>query len=368
MKIIELEIRNVRGLPQITLIPNGKSFAIWGPNGSGKSGVVDALDFLLTGRISRLTGEGTDSITLSKHGPHIDHSPDEALVRALVQVKGFKDTIEIKRNMNTPNVLTYDPKFDQIIRPIIEIAERGQHVLTRRDILQFITSKAASRATGIQKLLNLLELEEIRKTFVKVENDFKRESDDKMRIVDSKKKEIAQIVGSNSFQEELILRYINDNRIILRGQQITDLMSTSLKNGLISLAALTSNQVIDTRLVESQVALLRNLLSNENNQQIQANLEFVNGLLDKIQGDTQLGRDISRRELTRLGLGLIDETENCPLCDTEWPTGKLKAALAHRQSAIEVHVTQLNDAIENIKSSLDQIADAATTLIDSVGN
>ncbi len=78
MRVLELEIHNVRGIPYLSLKPSGKNFVVWGPNGSGKSAVVDALDFLLTGEISRLTGKGTGGITLRRHGPHIDHKPEEA--------------------------------------------------------------------------------------------------------------------------------------------------------------------------------------------------------------------------------------------------------------------------------------------------
>jgi len=69
MKILKLEIKNVRGIPDLTIEPNGKSFVVYGPNGSGKSAVVDALDFLLTGKIARLIGEGTEGISLKEHGP-----------------------------------------------------------------------------------------------------------------------------------------------------------------------------------------------------------------------------------------------------------------------------------------------------------
>ena len=54
MKLIELEIQNIRGIKQLKLKQNGNNFLIYGPNGSGKSAVVDAIDFLLTGQISRL--------------------------------------------------------------------------------------------------------------------------------------------------------------------------------------------------------------------------------------------------------------------------------------------------------------------------
>ena len=82
MRLIELEIQRVRGIHDLHLDTRGGNLVVWGPNGSGKSAVVDAIDFLLTGQISRLTGKGTGDIKLDRHGPHIDHKPDEAVVRA----------------------------------------------------------------------------------------------------------------------------------------------------------------------------------------------------------------------------------------------------------------------------------------------
>ena len=49
MRLIELRIENVRGLPELSLQLDEKNVVILGPNGSGKSCVVDAIDFLFTG-------------------------------------------------------------------------------------------------------------------------------------------------------------------------------------------------------------------------------------------------------------------------------------------------------------------------------
>src|SRR5690349_18771267 len=50
----QLSIHEFRGIRDLTIELGGKNFAICGPNGTGKSGVVDALEFALTGNISRL--------------------------------------------------------------------------------------------------------------------------------------------------------------------------------------------------------------------------------------------------------------------------------------------------------------------------
>jgi DNA repair exonuclease SbcCD ATPase subunit len=43
-----------------------------GPDGTGKSGIVDAMEFALTGGISRLSGEGTGGLSVKARGPHVD--------------------------------------------------------------------------------------------------------------------------------------------------------------------------------------------------------------------------------------------------------------------------------------------------------
>ena len=69
MKLLELEIHNFRGIRDLSIEPEGNNFLIYGPNGSGKSAVVDALDFLLTGQISRMKGTGNQRYNIKKTRP-----------------------------------------------------------------------------------------------------------------------------------------------------------------------------------------------------------------------------------------------------------------------------------------------------------
>ena len=140
MKIIELEIRNVRGIKHLVLKPEGRSFAVAGPNGSGKSAVVDAIDFLLTGKVQRLSGKGTIGLSLKQHGPHIDSEPKEATVRAIIEVGGA-GRFEVSRCMSAPDSLVIPPEKEGFLRQVTELAARGQHVLSRREILKDIMPK-----------------------------------------------------------------------------------------------------------------------------------------------------------------------------------------------------------------------------------
>ena len=56
IRIESITIKEFRGIRNLTLDFKGKSFGICGPNGTGKSGVIDALEFGLTGNVSRLSG------------------------------------------------------------------------------------------------------------------------------------------------------------------------------------------------------------------------------------------------------------------------------------------------------------------------
>ncbi|SEK05193.1 AAA domain-containing protein [Sphingobium sp. AP50] len=57
-KIDQITIKEFRGIRELTFDLKGKNFAACGPNGTGKSGIVDAIEFALTGNISRLAGAG----------------------------------------------------------------------------------------------------------------------------------------------------------------------------------------------------------------------------------------------------------------------------------------------------------------------
>lgn len=351
MRVLELEIHNVRGIPYLSLKPSGNNFVVWGPNGSGKSAVVDAIDFLLTGRISRLTGEGTDGITLSRHGPHIDHKPEEATVRAVVQLPGLKDPVEIRRCMADPSTMECDENMKQHLGPIMMLAKRGQHVLTRRDILRYITAKASTRAQEIQELLNITEIEEIRKTLVKVQNDLEGDWQDAKRAVETARGAVNATVQETTFNEDIVLQFVNQNRAVLGGQSISTLRSAALKTGLKSPTVVAGNNAVNVTLLERDVQNLHNVTLEENQAEIAESDKQLRELIVTIRSDPQLLHALSRLQLTNLGITLIDETGSCPLCDTPWPPGKLREYLERKISTAQV-AAQYQERITEISATI----------------
>ena len=92
IKLETAHIEEVRGIRKLDIDFRKGTFAISGPNGSGKSGVIDAIEFGLTGQIGRLTGRGTKGLSVSEHGPHVDKTkfPDAAFVELKVFLPGHR--------------------------------------------------------------------------------------------------------------------------------------------------------------------------------------------------------------------------------------------------------------------------------------
>lgn len=365
MNLLELEIQNVRGIRHLLLKPNGRNFLIWGPNGSGKSAVVDAIDFLLTGRISRLTGKGTGGITLSTYGRHIDHSPEEAIVRGVFSLPGITSPVEIKRCMAQPNVLECDPSVKQSLDPILSIAQRGQHVLTRREILKYITAEASTRAQEIQSLLNIDEIETIRKTFVKVQNDFDKTLQSTKNGVNTAKGAVNSTVQTTTFHAETVLQVVNQNRAILGGEPISVLCSTKLKEGLRPPIITSSDRLVNVTMLERDIASLRKNIVEQSQAKIAESDAQLRELLDSIRSAPELLLALARQQLIELGIKLIDETGNCPLCDTSWPSGKLQEYLEKRLSAAQT-AAQYQKHISELASSIAEPVYATIASIQAI--
>jgi len=365
MRLIELDIHNVRGILQLTLEPDGKNLVIWGPNGSGKSAVVDAIDFLLTGRISRLLGKGTGAITLSEHGPHIDHKPEEATVRAIVELPGVATPVEIERHMGDPRTLKYDKAVKDHLEPILDLAGRGHHVLTRRDILRYIAAEAGTRAQEVQALLNVIELEDIRKALVKTLNSLKAECKSAERSVDTAKSAVNATLEEETYREETVLQFVNERRKIWGGKPISELRLEDLKKDLVPPASLPSDRVVNIAIFEQDVKNLHSVISSENQLNIARDDQKLRALTAIIRTDAQLQRELARRQLTQLGISLIDESGSCPLCDKPWRPGELREYLEDRLKTAE-QAARHQSEIESVSTDIITSADNATINLRNV--
>jgi recombinational DNA repair ATPase RecF len=336
MKLLELEIDKVRGIQHLAVTPKGGNFVIWGPNGSGKSAVVDAIDFLLTGRIQRLTGKGTGDITLSRHGPHIDHKPEETMVRAVVQLRGSERPIELKRSMGEPTKLICSTGEDEEIKRIVRLAEQGVHILTRREILKYVTADANTRAQEIQNLLNITEIEETRKSFVRVRNDFQTSLKSDQDAVARANSQVNATVQQPTFDKASVLRVVNQNRNILGAPVVSDLCSASLKRDVRAPIVVSRSDGPNITIFDRDIQNLQNITSEESQTRVAKSDKRLRELIEKIRANPDLMRTFKQLRLIKLGMEMIDDMGKCPLCDTAWPKGKLLEYLKSRVETAQV--------------------------------
>jgi hypothetical protein len=351
VKVLELEIHNVRGIRHLLVKPDAENFVIWGPNGSGKSAVVDALDFLLTGRMSRLTGPGTGDITLSRHGPHIDTNPADASVRAIVRLGVASQPIEISRCVGHPGVLVCDEGVKSLLDPITDLAQRRQHILTRREILRYITAEPSTRAEQIQELLNITDVEDVRKALVRVQNEFDKDVQAKRGSVEEARAAVSATVQHTVFQPDVVLRVVNQNRSVLGGQPISSLLSTDLKMGLTPPTVVSPVESLNVTLIERDLANLLNATGDEEQAAVATHDRELRASIAATRSDPELLRALSMEQLTRLGMALIDDTGRCPLCDTPWPPGKLRERLEQRLSTARL-AAQQRTRIDELSSTI----------------
>ena len=111
IKIESVHIEETRGIRVLDIVLNRKNLAISGPNGSGKSGVIDAIEFCLTGEIKRLTGPGTKGLSVSEHGPHVDKTkfPDASFVEIEAYLPTLDKSVKIRRSIKSPKILEVVP-------------------------------------------------------------------------------------------------------------------------------------------------------------------------------------------------------------------------------------------------------------------
>ena len=329
MKLLELEIHNFRGIRDLTIAPRGENFLIYGPNGSGKSAVVDALDFLLTGQISRMKGKGTKDITLKKHGPHVDYSVKDAWIKANVKIHGLEEPVEIKRSLDHPNRLICENSIRDLINPVIELASRGQHVLTRREILNYVTADSGTRGKQIQTLLKITDVEKTRNTLVKVKNTLKNNYIGAKSSLNTISAAINSNIGITNYDEEKILDFVNINRNVLDGNPLQDLKSNSIKEG-IEAQALSPDITVNIQLLKIDLKKVHEINSDKNKESL-SNIDLeLRELKAKISSDHRMEDALDHLKLTRLGLDLLGPESSCPLCDTPWETGNLKEHLKHK--------------------------------------
>jgi hypothetical protein len=317
IKLESIYIEEVRGIKKLELDFRKEKFAISGPNGSGKSGVIDAIEFGLTGQMGRLAGRGTKALSVGQHGPHVDKVkfPDAAFVRLKIFISDLNKSVTVTRHVSSPKKPKIVPDSPAIRAALEEIAEHPEITLSRREILRFILAEPAKRSEEIQTLLKLEEIGEARKALNTAQNRMtsaKTEAEGREKNFGDALQLHLQV---SAIKRELILESVNKRRQILGLTLLEEWTAdTKLDEGLIKGA--TAPDLNKESALRDAAALLEALATAEELGKAEA-LNIVNDLA-RLDADLSLLEALRTRSFVEKGLSLVDSAE-CPLCDHEWP-------------------------------------------------
>jgi hypothetical protein len=349
IQIEAIRIQELRGVREMEIKPRRKSFVISGPNGSGKSGVVDAIQFGLTGEISRLMGKGTVGLSLQRHGPHVDRRDDPAMAEVwlTLYIPETKKTAVLKRNVKTAKSFTLEPDDPEIRAAIEEVARHPEFILSRREIIKYIIVEAGERSKEIQALLKLDEIGNIRSVLSTAKNRLTTAHASAKRDLETANDALRRHLDIKTLTKESILDAVNAHRKTLGLSEIQEWKpNTSVNVGVgeggPQHAFNKQSAIRDLTALQGAEGGFGSLGTKET--------KSILDDLTTLQGDPHLLDAIKRRSFVERGLTLIDGPR-CPLCDTEWEDeehlkGHLKEKLEKSQGAEKLQKRLLENAAQ----------------------
>ena len=316
IKLETVHIEEVRGVRKLDIDFRKEKFAISGPNGSGKSGVIDAIEFGLTGQIGRLTGRGTGGLSVAEHGPHVDKTrfPDAAFVRLQVYLTELEKSVTITRKISAPKKPKIEPADEEVKTALSEIAEHPEIALSRREILRFILVEPTRRSEEIQTILKLDEIGQIRSTLNTAQNRLQRDQKTAEAAVNSSRSALQTHLQIATLRSEDVLAAVNQRRALLGLTEFAELTADTKLDAGLSSAARTPEFNKSSALRDlgalSDAAQSFPTLATSNAATILADLA-------RLEDDPSLLAALQRSAFIEKGLELVDGAE-CPLCDYEW--------------------------------------------------
>ena len=347
IQVEAVTIVELRGIRELKLTPRRRNFVISGPNGSGKSGVVDAIQFALTGDISRLSGKGTRGLSIRQHGPHVDQRDHPAVAEVLLTLY-FPDldkTAVLTRNVKSAKRFALSPD-DVATRAVVEeVAQHLELTLSRREIIKYILVEAGERSKEIQALLKLEVIGNIRSVLGtarnKVTNSYNNAKKDAVDAGDA----LLRHLDVKALTATDILAPVNAHRQVLGLHAIPELASDTVLN-----AGATEGGLQPAFNKPTAIRDLDALTEACGGFAVLAAGEAAAILTDiaTLEHDPALREALRQRSFVQRGLSLV-EGPRCPLCDMEWDEEEhlkahLRTKLAKSEQAEAVQERLLENA------------------------
>lgn len=368
IQVEKITIREFRGIRDLTLDFKGKNFAISGPNGTGKSGIVDALEFGLTGRISRLSGKGRGALSIKTHGPHVDsrEHPERAQVTLDLAIPSLgSKKARITRNVKSPSNPTITPPDNDVLEAIRRVEAHPEFVLSRREIIKYVIAEPGARSQEIQALLQLEDLETTRAALLKISNATERELRPIEQSRNATRDALLRALGITEVTPEAVLVSANLKRTILLLPSLSKLeATTSIRDGLETLAAAAPSRIVKST-AKADLAAAQEALSAYRSDEFSAQVAVAIGALTSLRDNESILKGMSRDAMLKSALEMFDGTQ-CPVCQTEWVPDKFRSivteqrerlsAVNRERKKVEALLSPISDKISALRQGLVAIA------------
>lgn len=364
----EITIEEFRGIRKLTLSFKSKNFAVCGPNGTGKSGVVDALEFGLTGNISRLSGAGTGAISLRKHAPHVDsrNLPENAKVSLVLRMPSIgSNPITIERNVRDASAPIISPNTPEVLEILKQLDGHPEFVLSRRELIAYVLAVPGKRSEEIQALLRLDKLGEIRSNLTTLRNDCDKEKINFGKFFVIAENNLSRALEIPELTQGKLLDAVNTRRLVLGLDAIKTLTSsTRLNDGLMAGTKSSSAPKINKIQAIADLKTARELLSELSDIATINECSTIRDQISAISVDPTMSESVQRENFLRSAIEFITEP-TCPLCDTEWDIDLLRnlvgakikklEAMAKTRAAIEKRIEPIIEKLKKLNEAVSAI-------------
>ena len=324
-RIKKLSVSGYRGITkEVNLLLEGKSLILFGENRTGKSSFVEAIEKLLTGKVSSLNGRAK-GLSSAKHGPSINVP---------------RSGPEIDITFDDDSIFNLDASLESLPTPIknyLVAAKQPLFILRRAQILQLVEEEPRERGFLLQPFLPLSE-------WIEIEDTFKQSKEKAERKAFESKKELNRVVNELStllrlsltpvtVTEEALIESINKRLskdsfpTINDAQEIQEGLN-QVEQKLYSLGDISAHimfhdltelivKIIPKLQIDWLAALLKEISELKDQEQTQAGLFF--------------------EEVLQKGLEWIEQAklDHCPLCEKSIDRSTIAERIRHRLSEVE---------------------------------
>jgi hypothetical protein len=362
IQIEAIHIEEFRGIRNLGLTLGCKPFVVWGPNGSGKSGVVDAIDFALTGSIARLTGAGTGGLTVLKHGPHVIQRDNAAAAKVSLTVcdTASGQQAVLTRSIKTASTYTLEPDTPAMRTAVERARQHPELTLSRREIIKFVVAEAGKRAQEVQILLKLDRIDETRRLLKTAQTKCSSANNAGQSEVTAAEEAMRRHLDLTDLLAAEVTHEINLRRETL-GLEKFD--AVNIETDLLAGVAHGEGAPFNKASAVNDIRTLSDRLSD--NVRMEGEVGILSDALVELDGDPGALAALRQRGLVEAGIELVDDAL-CPLCDLEWQS--VEALRTHLKEKLNRSTVadQLRERIQAAANALRADIRATRGLISAV--